>query len=530
MDATFQLLADAPLLLLAVLLALGAALGAVRVGGVHLGPAAVLFAALGLSAWATSTGVELEVSEAIGTFGLVLFTYTVGAVAGPQFFASLRRGWVQMVLTAAVLVVVGLAAAGGGRLLGLSTPVVAGAYAGSLTNTPALAAASARAGDAAGPTIGYSITYLGGVLVMLAISAWALNRPGAEPRREDVEHVTLRVEQDPHLTVGELTARFRHRIAVSRVKTEYEANPTTSPGPDQALAAGDLLTVVGPRPLLDEVVGLLGHASSHDIVADRHVLDFRRVTLSNTALAGHTIGELELDPRFGARVSRVRRGDLDLVAHDTFVLQMGDRLRVIAPSDRMGRVSAHLGDSDRGMSDINVGGLALGLACGLALGMVHIPFPGGGFAVGSAAGTLLVGLVFGRIGRVGPVVTSLSHGAAQSLSALGMVTFLAFAGVRAGQHVSEALVSSDGWHIALFGLGLTALAGVLLVVGLHVVSRLPWLETAGAVAGAQTQPAVLAFVDERTGHDTRVGVGYALVYPVAMIVKIVVAQVLATAG
>ena len=530
MDAVFELLADAPLLLLAVLLALGAALGHVRVAGVHLGPAAVLFAALGVSAWAVTYGVALEVPEAIGTFGLVLFTYTVGVVAGPQFFASLRRGWVQMVLTAVVLVLVGVAAALGGRVFGLPAPVVAGAYAGSLTNTPALAAASARAGETAGPTVGYSVTYLGGVLVMLAVSAWALRRPGAEPRREGVQHLTVRVEGDPGLTVGQLTERFDRRVGVSRVKTEHESNPTSVPDPGLGLADGDLLTVVGPSPLLDEVAALLGHASSHDIVADRGQLDFRRVTLSNKALAGHTIGELELGRRYGARVSRVRRGDVDLVAHETFVLQMGDRLRVIAPTDVMPEVSAHLGDSDRGMSDINVGGLALGLAVGLGVGLVHLPSPGGGFAVGAAAGTLLVGLVFGRVGRIGPVVTSMSHGAAQSLSALGMVTFLAFAGVRAGQHISGALSGGAGWQLALLGLALTALAAVLVIGSLHAVSRMPWLETAGAVAGVQTQPAVLAFVNERTGYDTRVGVGYALVYPVAMIVKILVAQVLATWG
>jgi putative transport protein len=48
---------------------------------------------------------------------------------------------------------------------------------------------------------------------------------------------------------------------------------------------------------------------------------------------------------------------------------------------------------------------------------------------------------------------------------------------------------------------------------------------AGIIAGAQTQPAVLALAQERTS-DQRVGLGYALVYPAAMILKILVAQVL----
>jgi putative transport protein len=41
----------------------------------------------------------------------------------------------------------------------------------------------------------------------------------------------------------------------------------------------------------------------------------------------------------------------------------------------------------------------------------------------------------------------------------------------------------------------------------------------------QTQPAVLAFAQEQSGDDLP-SVGYASVYPVAMILKIVLAQVL----
>ena len=144
-------------------------------------------------------------------------------------------------------------------------------------------------------------------------------------------------------------------------------------------------------------------------------------------------------------------------------------------------------------------------------------------------GTLVVGLVFGRLGRVGPVITSMSHGAAQSLSALGMVTFLAYAGVRAGGTVPRpsARTRAGGWPC--WAWCSRRRARRCSSSGVHVVRRMPWLETAGAIGGAQTQPAI-AYVNERTGHDTRVGVAYALVYPVAMITKIVIAQVLAGLG
>ena len=524
--AIFEQLAATPLLLLAVLLALGAAIGHVRVAGVRLGPAAVLFAALGVSAWATSTGVELEIPEVLGIFGLVLFTYTVGVVSGTHFFASLRRGWPSMLVVAGALALVGAVAVVVGRALSLEPGTVAGAYAGALTNTPALAAASARAADPAAPTIGYSITYLGGVVIMLAVAAWALRRPGAHPRREEIGHLTVRVEVDEPMTVSVLTEAHDRQIGVSRLKHAHAANPTIVPAGTETIGHNDLVTVVGPRAVLDDVAEQLGHVSSHDIVEDRHDLDFRRVTLSNKPLVGHTVGEIDLG-QFGATVSRVRRGDVDMVAHDTFVLAMGDRLRVIAPRDRMAEVGKYLGDSDRGMSDINVGGLALGLTVGMAIGLIHVPTPGGGFTVGSAAGTLLVGLVFGRLGRVGPVITSMSHGAAQSLSSLGMVTFLAYAGVNAGRTITEALTSSAGWRVLVLGLVLTASAAGLLLLGVHVLRKMSWLETAGALAGSQTQPAILAYVNDKTGYDTRVGVAYALVYPVAMIVKIIVAQVLA---
>lgn len=66
-----------------------------------------------------------------------------------------------------------------------------------------------------------------------------------------------------------------------------------------------------------------------------------------------------------------------------------------------------------------------------------------------------------------------------------------------------------------------------MLVAISKIFRMQGPHLAGFVAGTQTQPAVLAFAQERTGNDNRVAMGYALVFPAAMVAKIVVAIILA---
>lgn len=521
-------LAEQPLLLLAIFMLAGAWLGQVRIRGVQLGPAAVLFSAIIGTSLAVSQGVTFEIPEVVGTLGLVLFTYTIGVVSGPNFFASLKRGWPAM-----LTVVVSFTAVAGlavliGRALGLSMSVIAGTFAGALTNTPALAAATERAPDPAGPVIGYSISYLFGVVGMLLAATWALNNRGDEPpRAQPLVSRTIRVERTDSPTISKIEDQYGDRVTFSRLRHGHYASPTLLAEDDERIGFNDLVTVVGPRDIVEDVVGDLGHVSSHNITTERQDLDYRRVTISNPALAGRSLGEINLDGRYGAHISRVRRGDVDLVGSHAFVVQMGDRVRVIAPTARMSQVSGFLGDSDRGMSDINPGGFALGLGLGIALGVIPIPLPGGGeFELGAAAGTLITGLAFGRLGRIGPVVTSMSSGAAHSLSHFGMITFLAYAGTRAGSRFASAVTSDLGWKVAVLGFVLTSVAALSLLVAGRRLNHITGAQQAGMLAGAQTQPAVLAFANDRSDHDSRVGIGYALVYPAAMVSKILLAQVL----
>ena len=518
-------LAEEPVLLLTVLLALGAALGRIKVLGVPVGPAAVLFGALAVSALGAAQGETLQLPDIVGTIGLVMFAYTVGVISGPTFFGSLRTGWRLMASVAVVITGAAAVALGLGRALGLQAPVIAGSFAGALTNTPALAAASERAADPGAPTIGYSICYLWGVVGMILAAGWALRRQADETPDEPLVHQTIRVDQDTSTTVKDLADRYGGEVVFTRLKHVHAASRTELADEDALLGRRDLITAVGPRGLVEQLTEELGHRSSHNIVDDRHELDYRRITLSNPVLAGRTIHELGLE-RYGATASRVRRGDVDMVAQPGFVVQMGDRLRVISPTNRISEVTTFVGDSERGMSDINPTGLALGMMLGVLVGLVPVPVPGGGFTLGAAAGTLLVGLVFGHLGRIGPVVTSMSHGAASSLSTFGMIMFLAYAGSVAGSRLTDAISSQLGWKVALLGFVVTSLTAVALLAAARLAGSAP-RQTAGMLGGAQTQPAVLAYANERTGSDLRVGIGYALVYPTAMIVKILLAQILA---
>src|SRR5690606_30730070 len=177
------LLVERPILLLFVILAVGTAFGAVRLRKFSLGPAAVLFTALAFSAYDD----RLALPEVIGTFGLAVFAYAIGVTAGPSFFSSLRTGLRPVALVAATLAGLGGLAVLLGRLFGFDVGTIAGVYAGSVTNTPALAAAVLRLDGAPEPTVAYSISYLGGVLIMLGAAVLALRSGERHPTADDKE-------------------------------------------------------------------------------------------------------------------------------------------------------------------------------------------------------------------------------------------------------------------------------------------------------------------------------------------------------
>lgn len=515
-----DLLADNPVLLLVLVVGAGGLLGAAKVRGFALGPAAALFVGLGASAY----DERLVVPEVVLTIGLVLFAYLVGLDAGPSLRVLADR---RSLAASAAAVVVVAAAAGAAwlaaQLLDLTPGGAAGLFAGATTNTPALAAATEELapGDPSA-TVGYSLTYPLGVVVMLVAAHLTLRRHSATAAPDDVLAWTLRVDRQDAPTLGELRRRVPG-VAFGRARVDGRiriASDELRPG------VGDLVVAIGHDDQLRSLVQALGPRADIHLPLDRRTLDYRRIAVSDRRATGRSIGSLDLLGRFGAVITRVRRGDADLVADPALVLRPGDRVRVVASRDRLDEVAAFLGDSERRLAEVDGAALGLGIAVGLLLGQVPIPLPGDSLQLGAAGGPLLAGLALGARGRTGRLTWTLPFGVGAVLRQFGALLFFATVGTRSGAAFADEVASSSGVEAVALGAIVTA----LVAGGGRVAARLARTSppgTAGLLAGLQTQPAVLAFADERTRGDDRVDLGYAMVFPVAMVAKIVAAQVLA---
>lgn len=531
------LLEDNPLLVLFLVVGLGGALGRVRIRGVGLGPAAALFVGLAFSAVDADLA---NVPAIVPTLGLGLFIYTVGLASGPSFIAGFRGGGVRIVVASGLLlvaiagVVVAVIA-----VLGLDEGARAGLYAGSQTNTPALQASITALGDriATGevtdPVVGYSIAYPFGVVAMITAAGWSLRRASRRPVAEGgmsdeagdslTTSWTVEVTREDLPALGDLRHWEGERLAFSRVERDGEVDLATN---DLRLRPGDLCTVIGSAAAVAHFTAWVGHRSERHLALDRNKLDFRRISVSNRELAGVRVADLDLEGRFGATATRIRRGDVDLVADGDMLLRLGDRLRVVGPAGRMGEVSKLFGDSERGLGEVDAMGFALGLAIGLAIGAITVPIPSGGeLALGIGGGPLIAGLVLGTVSRTGPITWQIPHAANLALRQLGILMFLGGVGVNSGATFADSVGTGTGAKLAIGALVVTAVtaasAGLLL----------RWLnpdgvEAAGQLSGFQTQPAVLAFAMERAQGDERVDQGYALLFPLGIIVKLILVQFL----
>ena len=523
LKAMASLFASSPLLALFVVVALGAAIGAIRIGPLRFGAAGALFVGLGVSAFHPE--IVSNHMSIVQPMGLAFFVYCVGISAGATFFQNLRKQTNLLALTTIVCVVGALIALVGGRLLGLSSGLTSGLFTGALTAAPALDTATRLTGDpnaADGYAFGYPVGVIGGILLVTITVTRKWVGPKDTPSLAGASLEAVSVHVTKQINTRDIDAWRDQRVRLSYLRRDGRTR-VTAPGED--LLPGDHVVMVGDPASIKETAPLIGEILDHNLEDDRSDLAFERIVVSNPDVAGRSVCELNVTKRFGAVITRVRRGDLDLLARDDLDLQLGDHVAVVVPTDELDDIAEWLGDSERRVAEVDGMAFGIGLVLGLLLGIVSFPLPGGqGFQLGAAAGPLIVGMLLGALRRTGPLVWTLPAAANLTIRQIGLMLFLAALGLNAGPQFASLLGSPEGWRAALLAAVMVIVCCAIQALGAKFIG-LSYARAAGGIAGFLGQPAVLQAADARV-TDERIEAAYATLFAFAIIVKILLLPVI----
>ncbi len=530
-----------PLLLLFIVIAVGYIIGRIKIKGTSLGVAAILFVGLGFGA----LDEHLKIPDILFLLGLSIFVYTIGLSNGPAFFKNFKRsGFRDISFVIFMLTVSGAITVALHYLFHFDPATSAGLFAGSTTNTPALAGLLDTIGKSAlgeamdrmieQAVVGYSLSYPMGVLgVMIAIAIMQklmkvdyrkeeFDLRKDYPVGQELKNYSIEITNAKYAgqTVRSLIRGHHWRVVFGRLQRGEEINLTNW---DTRLEMGDRVTIVGVEEEVEEVIGQLGKKLAYQLSDDRSEYDINLIFVSNPKIAGQTIASLNLAERFSAIVTRVRRGDIDLLASGKTILELGDRVRFVAPLKDYSGLSKLFGDSYEALSRINLFSFGFGMALGLLLGMVTFTLPGGiSFNLGFAGGPLIVGLALGALRRTGDIVWTLPYSASITLQQIGLMLLLACIGVRSGHTFFNTLTQGGAGIIFLAGALISMVtAFITLWIGYKWV-KIPFSFLTGMVSN---QPAILQYAVDQS-ENRLPDVGYTLMFPIALITKIVYVQIL----
>lgn len=511
--------------------------------GITLGITWILFCAIAFSHF----GMHLDpvVETFAKDFGLILFVYSVGLQVGPSFFSSFGKGGIKLNILALTMVLLSCAIAYVIHLCsGVDIATMTGVLCGAVTNTPGLGAAQQAFIDITGdayPNIasGYAMAYpLGvvGIIMVILMMRWIFRI------KIDKEEIRVKSENDVQKEIAYVDVlltnpqvegahiRDLSRICNMSLVVSRLVRPSGEdefPDVDTILHVGDRVRIVIDKEY-EKSVQLLGMETTlqNDPQQPAHLVS-HHVVVTKPELNGKRIGDLNVRATYHVSITRIRRAGIDLLATRDLYLQLGDRITVVGEERAVNKVESLFGNSTKRLDMPNLVSIFLGIAIGVALGLLPIMLPGLSqpFKLGIAGGSLIVAILLGCFGPKLHIVTYTTSSANLMIREIGIAMFLAAVGFGAGKTFVSTLL--DGGYIWI-GYGVIITIVPLLVVG--VIARwfmkLDYFTLMGLIAGTTTSPPALAYATTLSFSNDRAAVAYSTVYPLTMFLRVLTGQLM----
>lgn len=500
-----------------------------------------------------------HVIHVIKELGLILFVYCIGLQVGPSFFETFKSGGLGMNLLTLSMVLLNVAVMLGlyfiGDMLGIfakpgdanNLPMMVGVMYGAVTNTPGLGAATGvlkdMLGEAAPPIAnGYACSYplgvVGIILATLAIKViarvsyqeehLALSKNTETNRGQAPKHLVLRVTSATvvNRTLAELQSMFNREFVVTRAFAADGTNFVV-PNGQTKLEQGMLLHLVCLEEEAEALSTLIGELITTEWKPDLREEQYvsRYLVITREAVNGQALRELHASSAHGVNVTRIMRNGTEMFASRDTLLQVGDSIFVTGHEEQVDAFKHVVGAHPKHLDHPNVGAIFFGILIGIIVGQIPIPVPGVELPVklGLAGGPLVVAILMGAFGYRFGINSYTSTSANLMLREVGLILFLSSVGIQAGASFWNTIAEGDGVHYVWMGVLITTIP--ILIVGTigRLKMKLNYFTLMGLIAGSNTDPPALAFANATAGNNAP-AVGYSTVYPLAMFLRILMAQ------
>ena len=534
-------------LLYSIVISLGVLLGRVKIFGVSLGVTFILF--VGILMGHLGFNGNLQIINFVQDFGLILFVFCIGLQVGPSFFSSFKKGGISMNIMSIVTILLNIMVM---VVLWLclfdkeDLPMMVGVLCGAVTNTPGLGAAHEALSQVgySGAEIanGYACAYPLGVVGIIGATILirflcrikldkekealsqeeAANQPG-KPHRMYVEVTNPAVDG---ITLKRLRELSNRDFVCSRIQQNGIVN---IPNKDTVLHLRDHLLIVCACDETEAIITFIGKEVDADKEFDisHSPMVSRRILVTEEDVNGKTLTQLSLSGKFGVVATRIYRAGIELFAKPSQRIQVGDRIRVVGPSDAVDRLASRLGNSQKHLDHPNILTIFIGIFVGIIFGSLPIAIPGMPTPVklGLAGGPLIISILISRFGYKMKLVSYTTVSANLMLREIGLSLFLASVGIKAGGNFINTVVEGDGLLYVLCGFLITIIPIMCIGPIARLKYKMNYFTLMGMIAGTYTDPPALAYANQVAGNDAP-ALGYTTVYPLSMFLRIITAQVL----
>ena len=533
--------------LFAVVIAVGVYLGKIKVLGISLGVTFVLFAGIVVGHFGFTAPVDILTF--IQDFGLVLFVFMIGLQVGPGFFESFGKAGIKLNGLAATAILLNILVMFGCYYIFFDTkdsqslPMMVGTLYGAVTNTPGLGAANEALGSVFhdnAPQIAsaYACAYplgvlgiIGAIILVRYICKVRLENEEAElealanadvhkkPRRMHLEVTNKYLEGKTLLQVHNFLNRD---FVCTRILHDGHVS---IPNRDTLFHVGDQMSIVCPETDHEAIVAFIGPMIEVDWQQQDQPMVSKRILVTDPKINGKSFGQMHFSSVYGVNVTRVTRHGMDIFASPSLPLQVGDRIMVVGPEDAVDRVASMMGNSIKRLDAPNIATIFVGILIGIIFG--SLPFVPGMplMKLGIAGGPLIIAILIGRYGYKVKLVTYTTTSANMMLREIGLVLFLAAVGIKAGAGFFQTVMEGDGLLYVLTGFLITVIP--ILIVGpiARIRFKFNYFTIAGMISGTYTDPPALAYANSICSREAP-AVGYSTVYPLAMFLRILTAQLI----